>query len=199
MTKDIPAHIIVLGNEKGGTGKSTTAMHVAVSLLKLGKSVGVIDIDSRQRTLSRYIENRKLYCAEHGIDLLTPDHEVVTRSEANDRSGSQADERERFITALARMSHANDFVIIDSPGSDMYLARLAHSFADTLVTPINDSFGRSRRGRAGRTGQPARARAQPLCGNGVDGEEEPRHARPSFHRLGCHAQPLEQHGIPQQA
>lgn len=140
MTNDIPAHIIVLGNEKGGTGKSTTAMHVAVSLLKLGKSVGVIDIDSRQRTLSRYIENRKAYCADQAIDLPTPEHEVVARSDAEDRGGSEADERERFGAALARMALANDFVIIDSPGSDMYLSRLAHSFADTLVTPINDSF-----------------------------------------------------------
>ena len=56
------------------------------------------------------------------------------------RAEMEADEREAFVGALARLARDNDVVIIDSPGSDHFLARLAHSFADTLITPINDSF-----------------------------------------------------------
>ena len=48
------AHVVVLGNEKGGSGKSTVAMHVIVALLLDGYDVGPIDIDSLQSTLSRY-------------------------------------------------------------------------------------------------------------------------------------------------
>ena len=43
--KPVSAHVIVLGNEKGGSGKSTTAMHVAVALLQAGQRVATIDLD----------------------------------------------------------------------------------------------------------------------------------------------------------
>ena len=38
------------------------------------------------------------------------------------------------------MENSHDFVVIDTPGTDSYLMRLAHSMADTLITPLNDSF-----------------------------------------------------------
>ena len=53
------AHIIVVGNEKGGAGKSTVAMHVATALARLGHKVGMIDLDLRQKTTARYLANRK--------------------------------------------------------------------------------------------------------------------------------------------
>jgi len=56
-----PAHVIVLGNEKGGSGKSTTAMHLAVHLVRQGYRVGCLDLDARQGTLRRYIKNRLDY------------------------------------------------------------------------------------------------------------------------------------------
>ena len=140
MGGQIPAHIIVLGNEKGGSGKSTTAMHLAVGLMKLGQKVGVIDIDSRQRTISRYIENRAAFAREQQAWMPVPESAVIPRSDKPSRAEMEADEREAFVGALARLARDNDVVIIDSPGSDHFLARLAHSFADTLITPINDSF-----------------------------------------------------------
>ena len=140
MGGQIPAHIIVLGNEKGGSGKSTTAMHLAVGLMKLGQKVGVIDIDSRQRTISRYIENRAAFAREQQAWMPVPESAVIPRSDKQSRAEMEADEREAFVGALARLARDNDVVIIDSPGSDHFLARLAHSFADTLITPINDSF-----------------------------------------------------------
>ncbi len=134
------AHVIVLGNEKGGSGKTTSCMHLIVSLLRLGFSVGSIDIDSRQRSLSRYLENRRQTMLKEGVTLPQPQHIVLQRSPFNIVQEAEADERERFTKALNRLIAANDFVVIDSPGSDTHMSRLAHAYADTVITPINDSF-----------------------------------------------------------
>ena len=134
------AHVIVLGNEKGGSGKTTTCMHLIVALLRLGFTVGTIDIDSRQRSLSRYIENRRQTMLKEGVNLPQPQHVVVTRSAMNIVKEAEEDDRERFTQALNRLRATHDFVVIDSPGSDTYLSRVAHAHADTVITPINDSF-----------------------------------------------------------
>ncbi len=132
-------HIIVLGNEKGGSGKSTTAMHVVVSLLRQGKKVAAIDLDSRQRSLTRYLENRREWCERNNIDLPFPKSFVAERSDLNNVQEAQAQERETFEAILDTVS-SFDFIVIDSPGSDTYLSRVGHSVADTLITPLNDSF-----------------------------------------------------------
>jgi chromosome partitioning protein len=134
------AHVIIVGNEKGGSGKTTTTMHLIVSLLRLGFNVGSMDIDARQRSLSRYIDNRRQTIAREGFNLPLPHHIIIQKSPFHLLQEAEADERERFLKGLARIFYTNDFVIIDTPGSDTYLARLAHSFADTVITPINDSF-----------------------------------------------------------
>ncbi|WP_373064706.1 division plane positioning ATPase MipZ [Zavarzinia sp.] len=139
MTNGRRAHIIVLGNEKGGSGKSTSAMHLVVALLEQGRKVATIDLDGRQRTLTRYLENRAKAVAE-GMDLLMPSFAVVTRSELPDFQQAQADERTRFLSVLEDYVDRHDVVIIDCPGSDSFLSRLAHGCADTLLTPMNDSF-----------------------------------------------------------
>ena len=134
------AHVLVLGNEKGGSGKSTTAMHLAVALLHEGASVGTIDVDGRQGTFTRYVENRRLHAAAHRADLPVPDHRTVLPSDLGDRAEAEAAERERFGIAFADVGSRCDFVIIDTPGSHTHLSRLAHIEADTLLTPLNDSF-----------------------------------------------------------
>lgn len=133
-------HILVIGNEKGGSGKTTTSMHLIVALLRLGFKVGSMDIDARQRSLSRYIENRKATIVSEATTLPLPAHVVISRSPFLTTQEAEADERERFTRALARLLVNCDFVVIDSPGSDTYLSRLAHSYADTVITPVNDSF-----------------------------------------------------------
>ncbi len=133
-------HIIVIGNEKGGSGKTTTGMHLIIGLLRLGFRVGSMDIDARQRSLTRYIENRKMTIAKEATPLPLPSHIVVNKSPYNIQEETEEDERDRFTRALAKLLVTCDFVVIDSPGNDTYLSRLAHSFADTVITPVNDSF-----------------------------------------------------------
>ncbi len=132
-------HIVVLGNEKGGSGKSTTAMHVIVALLHDGYRVGSIDLDARQGTLSRYFENRRDYSETSGLRLPLPEHRAVLRSTLDSAAAGREDEATRLAGALAALADC-DFVVIDTPGSDNSLSRLGHARADTLITPLNDSF-----------------------------------------------------------
>ncbi len=133
-------HVLVLGNEKGGTGKSTTAMHLIVALLRLDRTVGAIDLDSRQRSLTRYIENRRDWAQRIGAKLPSPEWITIARSARDSRDAAQAEERQAFEEALCDLQSRCDFVVIDSPGSDLFLSRIGHSAADTLITPLNDSF-----------------------------------------------------------
>ena len=134
------AHVVVLGNEKGGSGKSTTAMHVAVALMKAGQRVATIDLDSRQGSFSHYIGNRRAWAQRAKLDLELPVHFRVTRGEGLKIDENEAVEFTGFANAITAVEHSHDFVVIDTPGADTYLTRLAHSMADTLVTPLNDSF-----------------------------------------------------------
>lgn len=132
-------HIIVLGNEKGGSGKSTTAMHVIVALLRMDKKVAAIDLDSRQRSLTRYLENRREWCERNDVNLPFPRSFVIERSELETVSEASAADREAFDAVVESVANY-DFIVIDSPGSDTFLSRVGHSVADTLITPMNDSF-----------------------------------------------------------
>jgi chromosome partitioning protein len=128
------AHVLVIGNEKGGSGKSTTALHIAVALMADGARVATLDLDARQGTLSRYVENRAAYARRKGVALSLPVHAAVPAS------ADEADEKARFGAVLEPILASTDFVVVDTPGSDTHLSRLAHTHADTLLTPLNDSF-----------------------------------------------------------
>ncbi|QIG92602.1 MULTISPECIES: division plane positioning ATPase MipZ [unclassified Bradyrhizobium] len=134
------AHVIVLGNEKGGSGKSTTALHIAVALLKAGQRVASIDLDCRQQSFTRYINNRQAWARRSGLDLELPAHHCIKYGETMQIEENENAEFLQFMAAVSAVERAHDFIVIDTPGSDSYLMRLAHSMADTLVTPINDSF-----------------------------------------------------------
>jgi len=134
------AYCVVLGNEKGGSGKSTVAMHVAVALLKAGQRVATIDLDSRQQSFTHYIDNRRAWAKHAGLDLEMPSHYCIARSEGALIADNEAVEFNSFASAIDAVEHTHDFLVIDTPGNDSYLMRLAHSMADTLITPLNDSF-----------------------------------------------------------
>ncbi|MEL6960193.1 MAG: division plane positioning ATPase MipZ [Pseudomonadota bacterium] len=134
------AHIIVVGNEKGGAGKSTVSMHVATALARMGHKVGTLDLDLRQQTMGRYIKNRAAYCAKEGLDLPSPSyHELPEIDQASVPAGENIFDR-RLSLAVAGLEPDNDFILIDCPGSHTRLSQVAHSLADTLITPLNDSF-----------------------------------------------------------
>lgn len=135
-----PAHVIVLGNEKGGSGKSTTAMHVIVALLKAGARVGSIDTDGRQRSLTRYIENRAVWKQTTGLPLELPTHFTVPVGEGDTLADVEDREFRAFAEAISRTEYGFDYVVVDTAGSNTYLMRVSHAMADTLITPINDSF-----------------------------------------------------------
>ena len=123
------AHHIVFANEKGGTGKSTTAVHVAVALAYQGHKVAIIDLDPRQRTSYRYLENRDATMKRLNIDIPQPFYDVF---DGDDLAGLQQ--------VIERMSAGVDFLLYDTPGRDDKYARYVATRANTLVTPINDSF-----------------------------------------------------------
>lgn len=134
------AHVVVLGNEKGGSGKSTTAFHVAIALLKAGQRVATIDLDARQKSLTHYVENRAAWARRTGLMLELPHHIHIALGASMSIGENEVAEFEQFSKAINAVERAFDFVIIDTPGTDNYLMRLAHSMADTLITPINDSY-----------------------------------------------------------
>ncbi len=132
MTKK--SHIIVVSNEKGGTGKSTLSMHLAVLLLNEGFKVATIDVDGRQGTLSKYIENRKSNNLKNNLNLPIPEH--ISFSIDSDMS----ENIENLKQTVEKLQTDFDAILIDTPGSKNYLFDEAHKYADTLITPISDSF-----------------------------------------------------------
>nr|WP_314259492.1 division plane positioning ATPase MipZ [uncultured Devosia sp.] len=133
-------HVIVVGNEKGGSGKSTTAFHLAILLLYEGYKVATLDVDSRQQTLTQYVRNRRAWALDKGLSIphLTHFHLPLLRGDSTRENNSV--EFDLFRQAVGEVEHDADYLIVDTPGFDTHLTRLAHSLADTLVTPVNDSL-----------------------------------------------------------
>jgi len=134
------AHIIVVGNEKGGSGKSTTCMHVATALCRMGFRVGGLDLDLRQKSFGRYVENRRAYLARAGLNLPTPNYQDLPEVDPATLAPGENPYDARLSAAIAALDPVSDFIIIDCPGSHTRLSQVAHSLADTLITPLNDSF-----------------------------------------------------------
>lgn len=134
------AHVIVVGNEKGGSGKSTLSIHLVVALLKAGYRVATIDLDTRQQTLTRFFQNRAAWAEKADRSIELPFHHVPGRGASGSVAANEATEFGDFAAAIGAVEHDYEFVLIDTPASDSYLMRLAHSLADTLVSPMNDSF-----------------------------------------------------------
>lgn len=125
------AKIIVLANEKGGTGKSTLAMHLIVSLLRSGKKIASFDLDARQGTLTRYLQNRTEFMKINGITLPMPEHTCWTEDKAKIFS---------FAGQIEKIAEQYDAIVVDTPGAHLPLVIEAMALADVVVTPINDSL-----------------------------------------------------------
>jgi chromosome partitioning protein len=129
-------HIILFGNEKGGSGKTTYALHTIAGLLNMGASVASIDLDERQQSLSRYIENRQQTKEQNTIPLLVPEHFQIS----DEASSKHAKDYETILLQLLDELQKYDYIVIDAPGSNTKISRFAHRHADTVVTPLNSSF-----------------------------------------------------------
>ena len=134
------AHIIVVGNEKGGAGKSTVTMHIATALARMGHRVGAIDLDLRQQSLARYLLNRQKHLSETGMDLPSPTYFPLPDIDKSQIPDGENIYDHRLSAAVAKADPNSDFILIDCPGSHTRLSQVAHSLADTLITPLNDSF-----------------------------------------------------------
>jgi len=133
------ARVVVVGNEKGGAGKSTIALHLATALMHAGSRVGVMDLDVRQQSMDHFFANRRAWADAKGVTLPMP----VPNSLGDGAPLSKVDEAEalaRFEAAMAQARGEVDFILIDTPGGDTALSRIAHAQADLIVTPMNDSF-----------------------------------------------------------
>jgi chromosome partitioning protein len=133
------ARVIVVGNEKGGAGKSTIAIHLATALLHAGARVAVLDLDLRQQSMNRFFDNRRKWLEGSGARLpqpLTPSGpaaEILVRASAEDQIA-------RFEDVVGQAGELADFIVVDTPGADTALSRRAHQSADVIITPLNDSF-----------------------------------------------------------
>lgn len=131
--------VIVVGNEKGGAGKSTLAIHIVCGLLHTGRRVAIIDLDLRQRSMSKFFANRAGWMAGNNQVLPMP----VEPDLGDGKALAKADEQvqlARFQAAMAQARAEADVILIDTPGGDTLLSRTAHGLADQIVTPMNDSF-----------------------------------------------------------
>lgn len=133
------SRIIVVGNEKGGAGKSTIAIHVATALMHAGATVSVLDLDLRQQSTNRFFSNRRQWLEASGA--LAPMPSTPSGDAGQLIVGAPADEQvQRFEGLLADAAQGTDYVVVDTPGADTALSRSAHKSADLIVTPLNDSF-----------------------------------------------------------
>jgi len=131
--------VIVVGNEKGGAGKSTLAIHIVTALLHAGKRVAIIDLDLRQRSMARFFKNRLAWCEANGQVLPNPVEPDMGDGKALARA-EEAEQLARFQAAFDEARTVSDVILIDTPGGDTALSRAAHGLADQIVTPMNDSF-----------------------------------------------------------
>jgi chromosome partitioning protein len=132
------AKVIVVGNEKGGAGKSTLAIHIVAALLEAGRQVAVIDLDLRQKSLARFFANRRAWLAANNQTLPEPSVADLGDGAALARAGED-EQMARFDEAFEAARSA-DYIVMDTPGGDTVLSRAAHGRADLIVTPMNDSF-----------------------------------------------------------
>ena len=134
------AHIIVVGNEKGGAGKSTVSMHVATALARMGHVVSCLDLDLRQKSFTRYLENRISHNKVEGLNLACPRVQPLPEVSKDALRPGENIYDHRLSAAVSKLEANSEFILIDCQGSHTRLSQVAHSLADTLVTPLNDSF-----------------------------------------------------------
>ncbi|MBY0495960.1 MAG: ParA family protein [Cyanobacteria bacterium] len=151
--------VIAVTNQKGGVGKTTTAINLAAALALDGRKVLLVDCDAQGNATSgvgqkgRHAEGRTLYEAITGGDLDVHDFIVPTATErlslipaTRDLSGAEIelitviDRERRLKNLLAPLRDEFDFIIIDSPPSLGLLTLNALVAADRVLIPLHCEY-----------------------------------------------------------
>ncbi len=149
--------IIAVTNQKGGVGKTTTAVNTAAGIAKLGKKVLLIDIDPQGNATSGVgVDKRSVEYSSYSVmvdDVKAEDAIVHTKFDNLDLIPSgielaaaeielvEADRREsKLKNALALIKSSYDYIFIDCPPSLGLITTNAFCAADTLLVPIQPEY-----------------------------------------------------------
>lgn len=121
--------IIIFGNTEPRTGKSLTLAQIAVTLLRAGHRVGTMDLDEDGEGLSLFLHRRR----ETDPDLPQPVHRRLPAAGRDEKTLATA-----LMLALTEMAADCDIILIDAPRGVGTLSRMAHGYADIIVTPVRD-------------------------------------------------------------
>ncbi len=145
---------IAVVNHKGGTGKTTTAVHLAAGLAETGQRVLLIDLDPQGNVgqwfgladgdlrvadlaRGRVAAAEAVVAVRENLDLLASDWELADAEETLIRGK----ERERWLrNRLAALDEEYDFTIVDCAPSMSILTTSALAYAEEVVIPISMEY-----------------------------------------------------------
>ncbi len=149
--------VIAIANQKGGVGKTTTAVNLSACLGKKGKKVLIIDIDPQGNTSSglgvdpRKIEQSVYDCVINDV----PMREVITKTEFDNLwicpsninlAGAELElvmkENREFVLkkAISEIKQLFDFIIIDCPPSLGLITLNSFTATDSVLVPIQCEY-----------------------------------------------------------